>query len=337
MKKISAAALALMAMGIFVSVASAAEQSTYTAQENSFNQETDSTSSSATTIMGYSTYDKGNYDVEVNVNPDLNGSVTSQPFSPDPTAQGGGSTVHTLSWSPTDDLFEPAAGSWSSVVDSNGNPVYYSTATGAGSLAATISSSTLTFTIEGNTEQVSVNTASPAFTIPNLEFTSGTWSGSGSSATLNFDPTVNPGAGLTFNLNSFAGYDPANSTYGGAIKIKLLQNNGMNSTVIFQVNYYDIPALANEPQTTTAPTSYTIPNADLIAGDSYTLVAGYTQVMSENVNAFTASGLTDPLGASLDTADTFASIYVVPEPPIETLLLTGIGVLAFVHRRRLCA
>jgi hypothetical protein len=328
MKKVFAATLALMAMGTFVFVAKAQEQSVYSAQENSFNQETDSTSSSATTMMGYSLYGKGNYDVEVSVNPDLNGSVTSQPFTTLPTVTGGG--THTLSWSSTDDVFEPGPGSWTNVVDSNGNPVYYTSTT---SLSSTLTSGSLTFNIEGNMEAVTANLASPVFTIPNLEFTSGTWTGSGSSATLN----VNSGAALTFNLNSFAGYLPANSTFGGAIGIKLLQNSGMSSTVIFQTNYYDIPNLPNEPVTATAPTSYTVPSSDLIAGDSYTLVAAYSQVMSENTSSFTASGLTDPVGASLDSAVTFASIDVIPEPPIEMLFLAGLGVLAFAYRRRLCA
>jgi hypothetical protein len=171
-------------------------------------------------------------------------------------------------------------------------------------------SGNFTFTLGNATAQpvLSLNTASPSFPVSPTLTSGGTWSG----GELLLDPTVTNT--LTFNTSAFTGYS---SGLGGQIKFFLVDSNlePISTPEVSQ----NVPSLGVEEP---ALTSFTLAAGTLVAGQTYTLQANYTQVEEINTESFSGTGITgSPVGISDYNTTTFITIDTIPEPSTTGLLL----------------
>jgi hypothetical protein len=171
-------------------------------------------------------------------------------------------------------------------------------------------SGNFTFTLGNATAQpvLSLNTASPSFPISPTLTSGGTWSG----GNLLVDPTV--ANTLTFNTSAFTGYS---SGLGGQIRFQLVDSN---------LEPIDTPDVSTNVPTlgmdNPALTSFTLAAGTLVAGQTYTLQANYTQVEEINNESFSGTGITgSPIGISDYNTTTFIVIDTIPEPSTTGLLL----------------
>jgi hypothetical protein len=183
-------------------------------------------------------------------------------------------------------------------------------------------SGNFTFTLGNATAQpvLSLNTASPSFPVSPTLTSGGTWSG----GNLLIDPTVTNT--LTFNTSAFTGYS---SGLGGQINFFLVDSNlePISTPEVSQ----NVPSLGVDNP---ALTSFTLAAGTLVAGQTYTLQANYTQVEEINNESFSGTGITgSPIGISDYNTTTFIVIDAIPEPSTWAMLAVGASLLVTLRRR----